>query len=112
MAAAQLPGNGRFRGSEDDKFEFWAMFTRLGDLLASSGQVEEQTREHLGEAIKRNRELLDIKRIPLLTRKRWLRQLRREVEHIEGSGLDNAKAQSLYEMLGRIQEKAEKYRDE
>ena len=108
----KLSGNGRFRGSEDDKFEFWAMLTRLGDLLAASDQVDEQTSEYLGEAIKRNRELLDRKRIPFLTRKRWLRQLRREVERVEQSGLDNVRAQSLYEMLGRIQERAERYRDE
>lgn len=110
--AEQLPGNGRFRGSEDDKFEFWAMFTRLGDLLAASDQVDAPARELLGEVIKKNRQLLDTKRIPLLTRKRWLRQLRREVERIENSGLDNTSAQSLYEMLGRIQAKAERYRDE
>jgi hypothetical protein len=61
--------------------------------------------------IKTDRQLLDTKRIPLLTRKRWLRQLRREVERIEQSGLDDTSATSLYEMLSQIQARAGTYRD-
>lgn len=110
--AMKLPGNRRFRGSEDDKFEFWAMLTKLGDLVASSDRIDAETRELLGDAINKTRRLLDIRRIPLLNRKKWLRQLRREVERIEKSGLGNEAAQNLYEMLGRIQNKAEKYRYE
>jgi hypothetical protein len=109
--AEQLPGNGRFRGSQDDKFEFWALLTRLGDLLAAADQVGAPLRDSLAGVIKTDRQLLDTKRIPLLTRKRWLRQLRREVERIEQSGLDDTSATSLYEMLSQIQARAGTYRD-
>jgi hypothetical protein len=109
--AVQLPGNHRIRGSEDDKFEFWAVLTALEDL-ASSGQVDARVRESLDDAIGKTRELLNSKRIPFLSRRRWLRQLRRKVQQIEKSSMNNQAAQDLDEMLGRIQETAENFRDE
>ena len=100
--AARMPGNGRFRGPEDDKFAFWATLTEMEDIIAASGQIEADTRERLGDTIGSLRQLVGRKRIRYWNRKRWLRSLKREVKRIRRSGLGSEEVQNLHDTLDRI----------
>ncbi len=99
--------NGQF-DADPNQLQVWAKLTKLSDLVSSSKQIDQDTRQVLLSAISQTQEVLRSINAQDSKYRRWTEILERETTSIKRSKFSLDATRGLYNSLKKIRREAKR----